>query len=81
MYIYMYIYIFMYIYIGGHTGGGHAVGGHNIGGHAVGVVHIIVPLRSVLTNGMTKYHRQVSYGRHMYVSRTALADLSFTDCT
>ena len=45
------------------------------------VVHIIVPLRSVLRNGMTMYHGQVSYGRHMWVSRTALADLSFTDCT
>ena len=45
----------------------------------VGNVHIMAPLRSVLTNGVCMYHRQVSYGRHMCVSRTALTDLTFTD--
>ena len=44
----------------------------------VGYVHIIAPLRSVLVNGECMYHRQVSYGRHMCVSRT-LTDLTFTD--
>ena len=46
-----------------------------------GYVHITVPLRSMLTNGVCMYHGQVSYGRHMCVSRTALTDLTFTDCS
>ena len=45
----------------------------------VGYVHIMAPLRSALTNGVCMYHGQVSYGRHMCVSRTALTDLTFTD--
>ena len=45
----------------------------------VGYVHIMAPLRSELTNGACMYHGQVSYGRHMCVSRTALTDLTFTD--
>ena len=45
----------------------------------VGYVNIMGPLRSVLTNGVCMYHGQVSYGRHMCVSRTVLTDLTFTD--
>ena len=45
----------------------------------VGYVHIMAPLCSVLSNGVCMYHRQVSYGRHMCVSRTALTDLTFID--
>ena len=45
----------------------------------VGYVHIMAPLRSALMNGVCMYHGQVSYGRHMCVSRTALTDLTFTD--
>ena len=41
--------------------------------------HIMAPLGSVLTNGVCMYHGQVSYGRYMCVSRTALTDLTFTD--
>ena len=33
------------------------------------------------TNSMCMYHGQVSHRRHMCVSRTALTDLTFIDCT